>query len=362
MDRLSFWGHRMVGRNRIALANSAGPVALANTRAGRVLQRCGVALSNDWSSMQPGTICLPNDSLLRQTENIEELTVFAASYDGMVGNGLARLRDFLAPPRPSSSRIFRLTSYNENEPWETVDYNRVKLGTLADPAEVRQRTATKSDLQAPRRGLSVILDRDQLRDKPEWQQTHTKWLIDLLNRASVLEAVDIYTAAAIADNTTWDNASNPDLEVRTRLLTLANTTGFYPQNVAYGDLAHLARQNAYEGELTAGSLARAGLYTEQQIATGLGVSNVLINAERYQNGAVKQEIIGKNVLIFTAIKDSGPMDPSNIVRHVVGGAYGSGDYAVFVTDLGVLKVAITVINYEYLHTQHTTGIMKLAIN
>jgi hypothetical protein len=56
------------------------------------------------------------------------------------------------------------------------------------------------------------------------------------------------------------------------------------------------------------------------------------------------------------------MDPSNIVRHVVGGQYGSGEYAVYVTDLGVKKIAITVENYEYLHTQHTTGIMKLAIN
>ena len=40
------------------------------------------------------------------------------------------------------------------------------------------------------------------------------------------------------------------------VITLANTTGFYPQNVAYGDMAHLKRQTAYEGELTAGSLAR----------------------------------------------------------------------------------------------------------
>ena len=349
----------MKQNQHFALANARYATAITMAAA---QMKAPFALSNDWGAMQSGMVCLMNDSLLRQSESIEELMAFSASYDSMVGNGLARLRDFLAPPRPSSSRLFRLTTYNENEPWETVDYNRVKRGILADFAEVRQRTASKSDLQAPNRGLTVILDRDELKDKPEWQQTHTKWLIDLLNRASVLEAVDIYTAAAIADQTVWDAASNPDLELRTRVLTLADTTGFYPQNVAYGDKAHLARQNAYEGELTAGSLARAGLYTEEQIATGLGIPNVLINAERYQNGATKSEIIGKNVLIFTAIKDAGPMDPSNLVRHVVGGPYGNGDYAVYVTDLGVMKIALTVANYEYLHTQHTTGIMKLAIN
>ena len=343
-----------------ALANERYALALATAA---MAMQSPFALSNDWGSMPHGTICLPNDSLLRQTENIEELTSFAASYDSMVGNGLARLRDFLAPPRPSTSRLFRLTTFDEKEPWEKVDYNRIKRGILADFAEVRQRIASKSDLQAPNRGLTVILDRDELKDKPEWQQIHTKWLIDLLNRASALEAVDIYTAAATADNTVWDNASNPDLEIRTRLLTLADTTGFYPQSVAYGDRAHLARQTAYESELTAGSLARAAKFTEQELAEALGVTNVLINAERYQNtSTTKQEIIGKNVLIFTGIKDAGPMDPSNLVRHVVGGAFGSGEYAVYVTDLGVKKIALTVENYEYLHTQHTTGIMKLAIN
>lgn len=343
-----------------ALANERYAAAITTAALG---MQANIALSNDWGAMPAGTLCLPNDSLLRETEMIEELTTFAASYDSMVGNGLARLRDFLAPPRPATSRIFRLTSFNENEPWERVDYNRVKRGILAEFAEVRQRVASKSDLQAPNRGLSVILDRDELKDKPEWQQVHTKWLIDLLNRASVLEAVDIYTAAAVADATTWDAAAQPDIEVRTRLLTLADTTGFYPQNVAYGDKAHLKRQTSYEAQLTAGSLARAGQFTEAEIATALGVSNVLINAERYQNtSTTKQEIIGQNVLIFTAIKDAGPYDPSNLVRHVVSGAYGGGDYAVYVTELGVKKIALTVENYEFIHTQHTTGIMKLAIN
>ena len=96
---------------------------------------------------------------------IEELTAFAASYDSMTGNDLARLRDFLAPPRPSNSRIVRLTTYDENEPWQTVDYQRVKRGRLADFAEVRQRTASKTDFQINNRGLTVILDRDELKDK-----------------------------------------------------------------------------------------------------------------------------------------------------------------------------------------------------
>ena len=323
----------------------------------------GIVLGNDMNNLSSGDVVLANDSILRTAEPITELTLFAASYDSMVGNGLVKLRDFLAPPRPTDSRIFRLTTYNENEPWETVDYNKVKRGILAEFPEVRQRTATKSDLQGFNRGLSVILDRDELKSKPEWQQMHTKWLIDILNRASILEAMAVYQAAAINAATVWDSASNPDLDLRARILTLANTTGFYPTNVAYGDAAHLKRANAYESELNAGALARAGAYTEQELASALGVSNVLINAERYQNtSTLKQEIIGQNVLLFTGLKDAGPMDPSNLVRHVFNGNLGGGEYAVYITDLGVKKVAITVENYELLHAQHTTGIQYLAIN
>jgi hypothetical protein len=338
-------------------------IALSNTRQ-MSLQSAGVVLSNDVSSLPAGTVCLSNDSLLRSVEQIEELNLFAASYDSMTGNGLARLRDFLTPPRPSNSRIVRLTTFNENEPWETVDYNKVKRGILADFAEVRQRTVTKTDFQINNRGLSVILDRDELKDKPEWQQIHTKWLIDLLNRATVQEALAIYTAAATSGSKTWSSGSpNPDIDIKNFIITAANTTGFYPQSVAYGDQAFLLRATAYESELTAGSMARAGVYTEEQLATALGVSSALINMERYQNtSTAKQELIGSNVLIFTGIKDASPMDASNIVRHVANGAGGSGEYAVYLTDLGVKKIMLTVENFEYLHTQHTTGIYKIAIS
>lgn len=338
-------------------------IALSNARKA-ALANAGVTLSHDVAALPAGTVCLANDSLLRSVEQIEELTAFAASYDSMTGNGLARLRDFLAPPRPSTSRIVRLTTYNENEPWETVDYNKVKRGLLADFAEVRQRTAAKSDFQINNRGLSVVLDRDELKDKPEWQQTHTKWLIDLLNRATVQEALAIYAAAATAVSKTWSSGSpNPDLDIRNQILTAANTTGFYPQNVAYGDAAFLLRATAYEGELTAGSIARASVYTEEQLATALGVSRALINMERYQNtSTAKQELIGSAVLLFTALQNTGPMDPSNVVRHVATQGNGSGEYAVYVTELGVKRIVLTVENSEYLHTQHTTGIIKVTVS
>jgi hypothetical protein len=349
------------------------PIVLSNAARQTALETLGVALANDFAptafasnnvGAHHGQVCLANDSLLRQSEYIEELTTFAISYDGMVGNRLRQLRDILSPPRPSNSRIIRLTVYDENEPWQTVDYTKVKRGVLADFMRVRQRVASKVDLQVPNRGLTVLLDRDQLKDKPEWQQVHTKWLIDLMMRATVLEAVSLIQASAIVSSTTWDAGSNPDLEVKQDILNLANTTGFYPLVAVYGDEAALKRQNAYESQLTAGALARAGQFTEEQVATAIGVERCLINAERYQQsaGTTKQEIIGSNVLLFTSIEADGPMDASNVVRHVSNAAYGGGEYAVYITDIGVKLIALTVENYEYLNVQHTTGIQQIGVN
>jgi hypothetical protein len=349
------------------------PIVLSNAARQTALETLGVALGNDFApnaiaanniGAHHGQVCLANDSLLRQSEYIEELTTFAISYDGMVGNRLRQLRDILSPPRPSNSRIIRLTVYDENEPWQTVDYTSVKRGLLADFMRVRQRIASKVDLQVPNRGLTVLLDRDQLKDKPEWQQVHTKWLIDLMMRATVLEAVSLIQASAIISSTTWDAGSNPDLELKQDIINLANTTGFYPLVAVYGDEAALKRQNAYETQLTAGALARAGQFTEEQVATAIGVDRCLFNAERYQQsaGTTKQEIIGSNVLLFTSIESDGPMDASNVVRHVASAAYGGGDYAVYITDIGVKLIALTVENYEYLNVQHTTGIQQIQVN
>jgi len=349
------------------------PIVLSNAARNAALESLGIELGNEIApsaissndvSAHHGQVCLANDSLLRQSEYIEELTSFAISYDGMVGNRLRQLRDLLAPPRPSNSRIVRLTVYDENEPWQTVDYTKVQRSILADFMRVRQRVATKVDLQVPNRGLTVLLDRDQLKDKPEWQQVHTKWLIDLMMRATVLQAVSILQTAAIASSTTWDAGSNPDLELKQDIINLANTTGFYPLVAVYGDQAALKRQNAYEGQLNAGALARAAQFSEDQVAMAIGVDRCLINAERYQQtaGTTKQEIIGSNVLLFTSVDSDSPMDASNLVRHVSNAAYGGGEYGVYITDIGVKLIALTVENYEYLHVQHTTGIQQIQVN
>ena len=95
------------------MKNMKDPIVLSNTARRAALESLGVVLGNEFApnaiasnnlGAYHGQVCLANDSLLRQSEYIEELTTFAISYDGMVGNRLTQLRDLLAPPRPSNSR------------------------------------------------------------------------------------------------------------------------------------------------------------------------------------------------------------------------------------------------------------------
>ena len=95
----------------------------------------------------------------------------------------------------------------------------------------------------------------------------------------------------------------------------------------------------------------------------LGLDAVITSAERYQSGATaKTEIVGSNVLVFTAIDGDSPEDPSNLVRCVANATFCGGEYAVYLTEEGVKTIYLTVENYELLSIQHTSGLMKIAIN
>jgi hypothetical protein len=310
-----------------------------------------------------GQVCLANDSLISQATFVQEVTTFGIGYSDPNRNQLAGLRDYLAPRR-TSGRNALVTVYDETEPFEVVDYKKVKREPLAEFPEVRQRTSRKVSRLIPNRGLSVRLDKDQLLDKPNWQNMHTMWLIDLLIRASILETLALYSAAAVADAWNWNANANPDLDVKNAVINgLAPATGFYPNRALYGDGATLQRQIAYEGQNNAGAYAGAVSLTDEQIATRTGLARVRTNAERYQDATGnKSTFLGKKVLLFSAVDQETPEDSSNVVRHVANASFGGGEYAVFITEPGVKTALITVENYELPVVQHTSGVELVSIN
>jgi hypothetical protein len=309
-----------------------------------------------------GQVCLANDSLIEQATYREEVTTFGIGYADPLRNQLAGLRDFLAPRRPAGRNAI-VTQYDEDQPFEVVDYKKVLRNPGADFAEVKQRTSTKVSRLIPNRGLTVRLDRDQLKEKPNWENMHAQWLIDMLIRASILQGLALASAAAVTDTFTWDSNANPDLDLKNVMVNiLAPAVGFKPNRALYGEAATLQRQIAYESQDTAGAFARAALMSDDQLATALGVDRVRTNAERYNNASGnKVTFLGSKVLLFTGVDGESPEDPSNLVRHVAQASYGGGEYAVYITEQGVKTVFITVENYELPVVQHTTGLMEITI-
>jgi len=314
------------------------------------------------SQLGHGMITLANEDMVTQAAMLQDMTAFAIGYD-QPSNKLVQLRDYLVPRRSSSSRYLRLKVYDEHEAWETVDYKRTKRQILGEFQEVAQRKLTHTTKLVQNRGLSITLDRDQIKDQPDWQQVHTRFLTDLLIRATIQEAIALYTTSATADTWTWNKDASPDLDVRSAGITLANATGFRPNRVAMGDAAELKRLGAYEDKNTPGGYARMEMTSEQQLATAMGVDQALVGTERYNSTAnAKQEFLGGKVLLFTAVEAETPFDPSNIVRHVTSASFGGGDYAVYQTEVGVKKIVLTVENYELLSVQHTSGLLLATIN
>ncbi len=333
------------------------PIALSNS----VMKALNIQPSFELPQ-QHGQVCLANDSLIEQATYREEVTTFGIGYADPLRNQLASLRDFIAPRR-TSGRNAVITSYDEDEPFKVVDYKKVKRNPGVEFAEVKQRTSTKGTRLIPNRGLTVRLDRDQLKDKPMWQEMHTSWLIDMLIRASIIEAITLLRAAAVSDTFLWNVDANPDLDLKNVAVNiLAPAVGFKPNRALFGEEATLLRQIAYESQDNAGATIRAAMMNDQQLAAALGMDAVRTNAERYNNASgVKQTFLGSRVLLFTGVDAETPEDGSNIVRHVAAASYGSGEYAVYVTEQGVKTVFITVENYELLNVQHTTGVMDIAV-
>jgi hypothetical protein len=329
-----------------ALANASTCLAL------------GILPHNNVGELKHGQVCLANDSLFSQATFQQEITTFGIGYTDPNRNQLMSLLNFVAPKR-TGPRNALVTVYDETEPFEAVDPAKVKREILGDFHNVKQRTSTKASRKLVNRGLSIVLDKDQLKDKPDWQNMHTMWLIDLLTRASIIEALAIHTAAAATSNVVWNGNADPDMDINsTNIQVLAPATGFKANRALYGEEATLLRKAAYRKQNNAGGYASASALSDAEIATATGLDQVRTNAERYNNNGVKDTFLGSKVLLFSAQDKESPEDNSNVVRHVSNTDIGGGEIATYIQEY-LKKVILTVENYELIVAQHVSGLALL---
>lgn len=310
------------------------------------------------ASLQHEQVALANSSLFTESYFSRPLTSFAVGFRDP--EDIEADLEFYAPRVPSPRR-FEYATDTAAEEWfsETVDDERA-IG--ADFKEVRY-TSTKVTGRTANRGLTMVVDIDEMAEKSGWQEMYTAKLLRRLRRNELRRAVALLSAAATNTAKTWDTSSgkDPDQDVITDLITGANASGISLNRVGYGSTSWSKRALAHRAQSTAGGFSSAGL-TEEQLAGVLGVDQVRHTRARYQSGAAaKTQIVNNLVLMFYAASGMSPEDPSNIKRFVSPTASG-GDVRVYVQQTSDKIYRITVEHYSLIKITSTLGIRQFTVS
>lgn len=300
-----------------------------------------------------------NASLLTQSSFQEALTAFAMGWRDD-GGQLQRELDFFAPGVQTARRFEYAEAVNIEQFYsETTDDLR---GIGADFKKVEY-NSTKTTGKTDNRGLMVVVDLDEVKDTPGWEQQKVAMLMSRIKRNQLRRAIALLAAAATNTAKTWDTTAgkDPDMDVISDLVTAATAIGVKANRVGYGDTAWSKRALSHRAQSTAGGFASASL-TEDALAGILGVDQVLRSTSRYASSATaKSEILSNLVLMFVAMQSADPMDSSNIKCFWTPTDQGNR-YAVHSIPHGIKQHIIAVEHYELLKITSTLGIRKFTVS
>ncbi len=304
-----------------------------------------------------GEIMALNADLVTEGTYREALTTYAVGYRQ---GSLERDLETLAPGVPVAMR-FDYKAFSNPEAF----YSELTDDLRAPGGDFKQVEYTSEEVSArtQNRGLMLIVDADQVRDMPDWEQRYTGMLMTRLMLNKLRRAITLLAAAATNDDKTWsvDAGKDPDQDVLTAIVTGHTAAGVRPNRVAYGPTAWAKRVLAHRAQNTAGGFASAGL-TAEQLAAFLGVDEVLRCEARYSTSAsAKAEALANLVLLFNALTGATTEDPSNIKGFWSPCSNGQR-VMVHRWDIGAKRMALAVEHYELLKITSTLGVRKVTVS
>lgn len=319
----------------------------------------GTQYDPDANSGTVGQITQLNASNIVQGSFSEPLTTYALGWRDDV-NGIQAELDFLAP----NVQVGRRFEYKENINWEAyLSGAEEDLRASGGEFKTVEMNSTKELAQTGNRGLQIIVDLDDVRDEPNWEQTRVAQLMRRIKINKLRRALALYTAADTNTAKTWDTTAgkDPDQDVMTELVTAADAIGMKPNRVVYGDTAWSKRALAHRAQTTAGGFASASM-TPEVLAGLLGVEGVLHSNARYSSTkTAKTQVLGTLVLAFTAMQSADTEDPSNVKDFWSATEQGT-QYAVHSIPLGIKRHVIAVEHNECLKLTSNLGIRSLTIS
>lgn len=309
------------------------------------------------SSLVPGQIYLANEARFTSTYYSEPLTGYVVDWRDP--NNIEDKLNFVFPPKQVNRRFeFKKTDnaeafYSETDDVRAIgaDFKRVEFtGTT-----VNEKTLNK--------GLSVVVDLDNVADQGNWREQKAAMLKQRILRNEFRRAITLASASATNTAKTWDTTvgKDPDFDVLTDLIAASDESGIRPNRVLYGDVAWNKRSLSHRAQNSAGGYASASL-TPEQLAGVLGVDGVKVSRERYTTApTTKAKVVPDIVLEFYAQDGVGEDDPSHFKRFW-SPVEGGGMFRVYEQQLTSKLYIITVEHYSQLVAAHTKGVRKLTIS
>jgi hypothetical protein len=319
--------------------------------------RFAPGLERDNGQIQPGQVCLANESRFNSAFFSEPLTAYAAGWRDP--NNIEALLDFVASP-VQVGRRFEYKKADNSEAFLSEADDLRSIG--ADFKRVEYKGATVNG-KTENRGLTVRIDLDAAGDIPNWRELYTARLLQRLLRNEFRRGMDALLASATNTAKTWDNTAgkDPDQDILGELIASVDAMGLRSNRVLFSDVAWHKRIVAHRAQSTAGGYASAGLTTEE-LAGFLGVEAVRISRDRYQSSASgKSKIIPDVVLIFFGQDGATTEDPTHAKRFW-SAVEGGTKYRVYEQQVNSKMVDLTVEHYSNVLLTSTVGLRKLTIS
>jgi hypothetical protein len=301
-------------------------------------------------------VCAANEARFTASHYSEPLTAFTVGWRDP--ENLQALLDFLAPPVPAGRRFEFKSAENAEAFYSETDDVR-SIGASFKRIEYTGQSVLGKTLN---KGLTIRVDHDEVIGD-DWQERYVQLLLQRLLRNEVRRAFAAIQSAATITTATWPDdgtVANPDADVRTALISAADSTGVRPNRVLFGEAAWDLRGSCYDAQNNAGARRSADL-TPDDLARKYFVDFVRVASARYQTSvSAKSQVVGSQVFCFYSDPMPGIDEPANVKRFLTPTDSG-GPFRVFLEDHAKFT-DISVEHYSTVIVTSELGLVGLTVS
>lgn len=306
-----------------------------------------------------GRAVLANEAAFNATFFSKPLTDFAVGFK----SDEKKVDDLLAflAPKVRTTRKFQYKVADNADAFAVVSDDS-DARALGGQFKTVATTGNIVDSHTVSKGLSTVVDRDDLEENPNALEEKVAWLMLLLKRADALRAWTLLANGATNTAKTWSaEEGTPDQDLLEKIDAAGDSLGFNPNRILFGSTAWQKRLLCLGSKNTAGGFAGYSL-SPDALAQFLAVDKVMVSSERYTSGTGKAKIVGAAIaLMFTGSDSASTEDPSN-AKTFWSPVMGGGEYAVFKDETQAEFVKVTVMHKSQIVLTNTLGMQKLTIS